>query len=140
HPGQEGRTGEEGCQEGDEEGRGEEVAGEEGNEEGGRAQARLIARGEPARVRPQAPLRRNPGTRRRRAAGQARAAPDLRHPAAPCAGTPLRLPPGDGRQPQELGGAKGTFVASGRETPGGRGGGPSHRLRQLRRRYSQGEL
>src|SRR5690606_29427059 len=124
----------------DEEIRGEEVVGEEGNEEGGRAQARLIARGEPARVRPQAPIRRNPGTRRRRPSRKARPAADLRDPVAPRPRTPLRLPAGDGWQSQELGRAQGAVLACRRETSRGRGRGPSHRLRQLRGRYSEGEL
>ena len=76
-----------------------------------------------------------------RAIAQApRRAADLRRPAAPCKPSTLRLPPAGRRDPQELGGAQGAELRSFDQAHGGRGRGPSARLRRLRRRHPERPL
>ena len=80
--------------------------------------------GEPsARLRPEAA-----------ASGGGRAS--LRRAETRGAAPSLRLPPGDGGRPAQLGGAQGAQPRPGRETPRRAGRGSPHRVRRLRRGHS----
>src|SRR5690606_23155725 len=125
----------------DSEENGQEARGQEARQEGrsqeevrrqeGGLRRRAGLTDEPARVRPQAPLR--PDARAvQRQPGPAWAPADLRHPVAPRERAALRLPPRDGRRAQELVGAKGAFIACRRETARGRGGRPPAVVCRLR--------
>ena len=84
---------------------------------------------------PQPPGRSRRPRRARRAAGRSFVV--QKHAATPA---PLRLPPRARRRAEELGGAEGPLARSGRQAPGGGGGGSPARVRRLRRGHPQGAV